>query len=132
MADRTELLKSMKYHQEEYAKLASELKALKQAEQAEHDKVHQMARLEAFKAKYKFYVKDLIPIDWEEVEKLVTVSYGRDDGYALGHDETGMPGLIVVNNGAIAAFSPMIEEEGDARKYNEREEKRREIAARKK
>lgn len=124
-----EIIKQMKFHQDQYALLKSQMNEIQRNENRELHKKRQLARLEEFKIKYKFYVTsgDPILIDWEEVEKLLNVSFTQDVGYALGWDDSGMPGL-----GSANGFSPMVEEEQDARKYIEREAKRKEIASRRK
>lgn len=134
---KSELLTVMRELQQAYAKAAAELKEFTFAEdKAEHEK-RQLQRFEAYKAKYTFYIQadgTAKTIDWEEINKLLTTSFasygsGKAEGYSLGFDQNGMEGLgFDFGNGN--EFTPMVEEEGDVRKFNEREVRRKEFAAR--
>lgn len=133
-----DILNQMKFHQAEYSKLNEEYKKLKQVDEAANYVTKQLARLEEFKVRYKFYANtskgEPEVIDWEKVETQIKAGDDRN-GPALGWDETGMPGFGGGYGGGSGHssggwFSPMVEEEGDIKKYLEREEKRREIAAR--
>lgn len=119
---KVELMSEMRELQQQYSAVAAKLKDIQFAEDKEAFKQRQLANIESYKAKYKFYANDkgeAKEIDWEEVEKLVKSSfdnYGKAvRGYALGLDQHGMEGL-----GHDNSFDPMVEEEGDARKYAER------------
>lgn len=135
---KSELLSEMRELQQEYSKRAAILKEMTfNDEKADYEK-RQLERLEQYKAKYKFYANskgEAKPIDWEEVEKLIRSSfetYGqRGSGYYLGFDQTGVEGLGC-DYGTGGTFSPMVEEESDARKYAEREARRQEFIERSK
>ncbi len=136
---KNELMSEMRHHQDQYATLKAQLQKMQQEENFEVQKKRQLGRLEEFKAKYKFYVakeaaEQAIPIDWDEVQKLIELSFGNEEGYALGWDATGMPGLGYSGpyDNSINQFSPMIEDDTDSRKYHEREAKRKEIELRRK
>jgi predicted nuclease with TOPRIM domain len=128
---KTELISEMKELQQSYSKLAAVLKAMTAEEEAKQTEARQLERLEQYKAKYKFYaqadgsVKD---IDWEEVEKLIKTSFGKQLGYALGFDQTGMEGLgYDYGNGGV--FAPMVEDETEAQRCIAREKRRQEFIA---
>lgn len=129
-----EIMKQMRFHQAEYSKLNEEYKTLKAQEDQEHFVSKQLARLEEFSAKYKFFLGDEgapVAIDWEDVSKSIKSTVSMEEGYALGWDETGVACLIksTYNN---VVLTGLFEEESDIRKYLEREAKRKEVAARKK
>lgn len=131
---KAELLSEMKELQQEYGKRATLLKNMTFDEEMKEREARQLERLEAYKAKYKYYAQPdgtAKEIDWTEVEKLVRATLTVDPskgGYALGFDQTGMEGLgyDYVQGGS---FTPMVEEEADARKYAEREALRKEFIA---
>lgn len=131
---KSELISKMKEHQQEYAKYASELKALSAAEEQKVYQERQLARLEEYKSKYTLFVKEdgsLKEIDWAEIETLVKTSFNQSTGYALGFDQTGMEGLACdYGNGSV--FSPMVEDEVEADRFISREKRRREFIARSK
>jgi hypothetical protein len=134
--DKTEVLKAMKFHQEEFSKLNDIYKTFKQEDKRAADEKYQTRNFNEFKEQYKFYAKlnvetgepYAVAIDWEEVWKLISTSFGLEEGYCLGYDITGMPGLVHGNFKTTAhTFSPMIEEESDSRKYWERENTRKNL-----
>lgn len=123
---KSEVLSSMRFHQAEYAKHAADYKAIQAQEDYERFTKRQVDRLEEFKSKYKFYADEktgeVKEIDWVDVEKLVTTSFSSypNSGYALGYNETGMPGFVM-RYGTNSGFHAMVEEEADGRKFAERE-----------
>ena len=129
-----EVLKGMKHHQEEYAKLSAEYKVFKEVEEKAQRTAIQMKRLEEYKAKYNFFVDSdatAKPINWEEVEMLIKSTLDSSDPYVLGSDFTGMQGLISPAHGSnTQKLTPMVEEESDVKKYVEREMRRLEWEAR--
>ena len=129
-----EILTQMKVHQAEYSKLNEEYKVLKAADEKETHFKKQQGRLELFKSKYNFFAHEdgkVEPINWETVATNLAGTTSMEEGYILGWDETGMPGMghAAYNGGTFLA---MVEEEGDVRKYLEREAKRKEVVARRK
>lgn len=117
-----ELLDQMRVHQAAYSKLAAEVKEINLKEEQETYEKRQLERLEQYRVKYKFYAKDdgsLKEIDWEEVEKLIRTSFDQRLGHALGFDKYGMEGLGY-DYGNGGTFIPMVEDEVEARRYNER------------
>ncbi len=131
---KTEILSKMRQHQAEYAKYAAMLKEITAKEELKAEEARQMKRLEAYKLKYKFLVQDdgaIKEIDWEEIEKLVRQSIGTGQGYALGFNSAGDEGLGY-DHGNGSSFSPMVEEESDAKKLVARYERIREFEARSK
>ena len=128
---KTELLSKMREHQQQYAAYAAELKKLTAEEEHKLMQERQLSRLEEYKNKYTLYVQEdgsTKTIDWEEVEKLITSSFESDAGYALGFDQTGTEGLGR-NYGNLSSFTPMVEDEVEARRYVEREKRRQEFIA---
>jgi hypothetical protein len=134
MSKQTELLSKMKELQQEYAKHAAELKALKEEDEQKQFQERQLSRLEAYKAKYKYFVSgdgSVKEINFEEVEKLIRSSFGQKSGYALGFDSSGMEGLgydsgATSGHGDAGYFTPMVEDETEAKRYVEREARRQE------
>lgn len=134
---KVELISEMKELQQEYGKRATLLKSMTFDEEMKERETRQLERLEAYKAKYKYYASSdgtTKDIDWTEVEKLVRTTLTQDPnkgGYALGFDQTGMEGLgyDYVQGGL---FTPMVEEESDAKKYAEREKRRIEFGEKRK
>jgi len=133
-----EVLKQMKHHRSEFERLGVEFKKFDFEESVKRHKEKQKAMLELFKSKYRFYVtmsddNKVRTVDWDEVEKLITNSfdYSKQEGYALGYDDTGMPGVFVTYYGG-GGSEGLVEEESDIRKYHEREEQRRKALAAKK
>lgn len=128
---KTELLSEMRELQQQYAERAQTLKDMNfEEEKAEFEK-RQLAYLEEFKGKYKFYASldgTAKGIDWDEVEKLIRasfVSFGKDvKGYALGTNQLGVQGLGANYGDPSSLFTPMVEDEVEARRYAEREERR--------
>jgi hypothetical protein len=117
-----ELLDQMRIHQTAYSQLASEVREINSQEEQETYEKRQLERFEQYKAKYKFYVKEdgsVKDIDWEEVEKLIKTSTRTLRPYALGFSQYGMEGLGH-DYGTGGSFSPMVEDETDARRYIER------------
>ena len=122
MSTKQDLIDQMRTLQQQYAALAEQLKAIKVEEEREGKKARQLALLESFKTKYKFWAKLESPeIDWAEVDKLINTSFGQPHVYMVTYDSSGMPGLLLVVDGSPYEFQPMVEEESDIRKYNERE-----------
>lgn len=133
-ARKVQVISKMKHHQGEYAKYADELKKITQEEEAAKRNQRQEERLERYKSKYNFFIKEdgtTQKIDWAEVESLVRSSFATGVGYMLGFDESGAEGLGC-NSGTAPTFTVMIEEEGDARKYLELQARRKEFQARSK
>jgi len=129
---KTEILSNMRRHQAEYAKYAAMLKEITAKDDLKAEEIQQMKRLEAYKAKYKFFVQadgSIKEIDWDEIEKLVRQSIGTGQGYALGFNSAGDEGLGC-NYGNGGTFTPMVEEESDAKKLVARYERIREFEAR--
>ena len=133
-----EVMKQMKHHRSEYERLSSEFRKFDFEDSVKRHNSMQKNLLEKFKSKYKFYVtlddeKKVRSIDWEEIEKLITNSYdhAKQEGYLLGYDDTGMPGIFVTYYGG-GGSEGFVEEESDIRKYHEREEQRLAVQARKK
>jgi hypothetical protein len=141
-----DIIDKMKIHQVEYSRLNEELKKIKEDEKNISFFKSQAERLIEFKVRYNFFVlfkndrntagtpfstKEVEPIDWAKVETCLSSTLSLQEGYALGWDETGMPGLGY-HTYSETSFQPMVETEDDAKKYLERELKRIEIAARKK
>ena len=128
---KTELLSEMRELQAAYSRAAAELKAMSAAEEAAAYESRQLKRLEEFKGKYKFYAQEdgsTKEIDWEEVEKLIRSSFGTNQGYALGFDQTGQEGLGV-DYGQGGAFTAMVEDEVEAQRFAARATRRKEFAA---
>lgn len=128
---KSELISKMREHQQEYAKYAAELKALSAAEEQKAYQDRQLARLEEYKAKYNFFVEEdgsVKQIDWAEIETLIKTSFDKVTGYALGFDQTGMEGLAY-NTGNGGTFSPMVEDEVEAKRFTAREKRRKEFAS---
>lgn len=134
---KAEILSEMRELQQQYSAKATLLKQMQFDEEMKERETRQLERLETYRAKYKYYVQpdgSTKEIDWEEVEKLIKVTVAQDPakgGFALGFDQTGMEGLGH-ESGNSSAFTPMVEEESDARKYVEREERRQKFVARQK
>ena len=131
---KTELLSEMRELQQEYAKRAGLLKEMQAEEDRSKFEERQLARLADYKTKYNFFVQaggTVKAIDWEEVEKLVTTSFGKQGGYALGYDQNGMEGLGC-DYGQGASFDAMVEDEVEAKRFVEREKRRLEFAAQRK
>lgn len=134
---KSEILTEMRELQQSYARAAAKLKEFSFAEDKAIYEKRQLERLEQYKAKYKFYVEadgTAKEIDWVEVEKLITTSFGsygdsKGQGYGLGSDSDGMEGLGH-DNGNGGSFSAMVEEEADARKLTERLKRKEEFLAR--
>lgn len=130
---KSDLIKLMRHHQQEYAALSAQLKEINLVEEQESFEKKQLSKIQEYREKYNFYVslKDgsTKSINWDEVERLVTSSFSVSGGYMLGFDESGMPGLGNLNNNS---FEPMVEEETDGRKVYERELRRKEYADKKK
>lgn len=130
---KSEILSAMRQHQQEYAKFAAQLKVLSAKEEHQARVTRQFNRLETFRNKYKFFVDindgSTKEIDWNEIEKLIKSTLDEADGYGLGFDQTGMPGLGASYHGG-GGFQPMVEEESDGRKVAEYEARRREYAER--
>jgi hypothetical protein len=129
-----EILAQMKVHQSEYSKLNEEYKRLKTLEEKEFSDKRQLARLEEFRTKYKFYAHMTAapePINWDNVAEAIQDSLKTGGNSALGWDETGMP-VVSMQVGYNVGMYALVETEDDAKKYVERELKRQEIAARKK
>lgn len=128
---KSELMSEMRELQQEYSKRAAELKAITSAEEEAEKQKRQNERLENFKSKYNFFIKEdgsLTPIDWNEVNRLVTSSFGQQGGYSLGFDQTGAEGLGHSFMGG-STFSPMVEDETAGKRFFEREQRRVEFAA---
>lgn len=130
---KTELLTKMRTLQAEYSKYASFLKIITNEEDMRDREHRQLARLEEYRNKYKFYVQDdgsAKLIDWEDVEKLVRQSIPTGEGYMLGYEQSGMEGLGYFHQSGFTKFTPMVETEEDVRKYVERETRKKEFEAR--
>jgi hypothetical protein len=128
---KSELLSKMKEHQQAYAKYAAELKAISAAEEQKAYEERQLARLEEYKAKYRFFVNNddtIKEIDWEEVEKLIKTSFNQNLGYSLGFDQNGMEGLGYGDSSG-GQFIPMVEDEIEGQRFLARDKRRKEFAA---
>jgi hypothetical protein len=129
-----EILAQMKLHQAEYSKLNEQFKLLKAADEREGYVKKMNERVTAFKARYPFYANmdgTVETINWEQIEVWISGGLKDGNGYGIGWDDTGMPGLGYADYSG-GSFRPMVETEEDCKKYVERELKRQEIASRKK
>jgi hypothetical protein len=129
---KVEILANMKKHQAEYAKYAAMLKEIMMKDELKAREVEQMKKLESYKAKYKFFVQPdgaIREIDWEEVEKLVKQSFSTGQGYTLGFNSAGDEGLAYSYENT-SSFTPMAEDESDAKKLVARYERIKEFEAR--
>lgn len=125
-----ELYDKMKFHQEQYAIYASQFKKIKEQEEAYHFYTKQLQRLEEYKTKYKFFLNEdgsTKPIDWSSVESLIVKSETNPNPiHILGFNSSGMEGIAYESGNE---FQIMLEDETDAKKYLEQEERRRMFAA---
>jgi hypothetical protein len=125
---KVELLTKMKEYQKAYSEAATQLREITNKEEKVEFSERQLKRLADYKAKYNFYVAEdgtAKPIDWDEVEKLINNSIDTWDsvphGYVLGFDRRGYEGIGYEGGNA---FSPMLEEEAEVKRFVEREQRR--------
>jgi hypothetical protein len=114
-----ELVSAMRHHRSEYEKLTSQWKKFVFQEELTKHFEEQKATLAKFKERYNFYMTqlskdsdELKPIDWEEVEKLITTNWDGEDGYCLSHDEMGVGGLGYSYYGG-GGFSGMVKDQAE-------------------
>jgi len=131
---KTDILTKMREHQQEYAFYATELKKLTAVDDRKALEERQLKRLAEYKIKYKLFLKRdgyTKDIDWEEVENLIRKMFDTGKGYSLGFNSEGFEGLACIYEGNVT-FEPMVEDEVDARRMNEREKRRREFSSKNK
>lgn len=117
-----DILTKMKELQAEYSNFSSMLKQLTSEEEAKTRQDKQIKALNDVKLKYHFFLKQdgtLTPINWEEVEKLVTASLSSEKGYKIGFNEHGDEGLGYSNDNE-SFLEIMVESEQDGAKTLER------------
>lgn len=133
MSDRLAVMKRMRELTAEYNELKDRLAVLDAEEYAKRFEVRMRALLEEWKGKYTVEANDAAsPIDWAKVESLLfseeNLSQARNpnpEGWFLGYDNDGMPGLAMSYHGG-SVFTPYAYDEIDAKRYLERQAQKEE------
>lgn len=126
----------MKELHAEYNELAHKLGELDGPEKRATFEKEQRKRLEAFKKELTVEATtEAKEIDWADVESKIFSQENLDqhlllnpEGYGLGYDSEGQPGLGVSYNGG-GAFTPFAYDKVDAERYVKRQNRKRKFAA---
>lgn len=126
---RTEILSKMKEHHSAYNELVAELQTLDAPEKRRAFEAEQRKRLESFKKELTVWAtKEGGEIDYSTIEADIFSQSNLDasvkgDGYSLGFDREGQPGLGVSYPGG-GGFQPMAYDKVDAERYVKRQRRK--------
>lgn len=134
--EKSEILNRMKELHAEYNELAQKLSDLDAPEKRATFEKEQRKRLEAFKKELTVEAtQEAKEIDWSDIESKIFSEANLDEhlkmnpeGYGLGYDSEGQPGLGVSYNGG-GAFTPFAYDKVDAERYVKRQNRKRKFAA---
>jgi hypothetical protein len=137
--EKQDIIKRMRELTAEYKQLGEELNKLDAPERRAQFEAEQRRRLEAFKKELKVEATlEAKEIDYEDVEAKIFSQENLDqqlnstqDGYMLGYDSEGQPGLGVSYNGG-GGFTPFAYDKVDAERYAKRQKRKQKFAAQRK